>query len=132
MLKIYMEYCQETLHDFMEDAGRPELTLADLQYVTVGVLRGLDHLHQQNIIHRDEKPQNILLKRNTGETTSIMDMTIKLSDYNVSKWSTQEDRTATQTPMVEQLSFVHRRFCYLGKMGLHVTVNHPMFVPLVF
>ena len=80
-MKIFMEFCEQTLHDFMQ--SRPKLSLADLKHMTVGVLRGLDRLHAQNIIHRDVKPQNILLKENAKDSSSLQDMTIKLTDYNV-------------------------------------------------
>ena len=96
ILKIYMEFCEQSLHDYVEDTTR-ELSLSELKHATAGVLRGLDHFHQQDIIHRDVKPKNILLKWNTKSPTSLTDMTIKLTDFNVSKWSQWDDRTATQT-----------------------------------
>merc|ERR1711892_1392913 len=93
-LQIFMEMCEETLHDY---ADRESVPLDDIKHVTVGVLQGLDHLHKQNIIHRDLKPQNILLKKTTVDSTSLRDMTIKLSDFNVSKWLPQRS-DATNTP----------------------------------
>ncbi len=44
--------------------------------ITIDVCRGLCHAHQQNIIHRDIKPQNILLTQ---------DLTAKLSDFGVAR-----------------------------------------------
>jgi len=93
-LQIFMEMCEETLHDYTD---RETVSLDDIKHVTVGVLKGLDHLHQQNIIHRDLKPQNILLKKTSAGSTSLRDMTIKLSDFNVSKWLPQRS-DATNTP----------------------------------
>ena len=49
--------------------------------------------------------KNILLKWNTKSPTSLTDMTIKLTDFNVSKWSQWDDRSATQTSAVGSPAF---------------------------
>jgi serine/threonine protein kinase len=43
--------------------------------MTIGILNGLDYLHSQKIIHRDIKPQNILLQRDTA----------RLADFGISR-----------------------------------------------
>ena len=101
-LKIYMEICDESLHDFIY---RKALNSEDIKHVTVGVLRGLHHLHSQQIIHRDLKPQNILLKNSTVGDTSIQNKIIKLSDFSFSKWSPQKRNTSTNTPRLGNPSF---------------------------
>ena len=55
--QIYMELCEDELNRYIE---RREVSLSDIKHALTGVLRGLQHLHHQNIIHRDVKPQNIL------------------------------------------------------------------------
>ena len=81
------------------------------------------HLHGLSIIHRDLKPANVLLKT-TGESRNLLDMVIKLGDFNISKFSPEEDRTSTQLSF---RTFAHfcapellvrrgdrRTQCYLG------------------
>ena len=50
------------------------------------------------------KLQNILLKDPNGNSI-LREMTVKITDYNVSKWSPDNDRTATQTAWMGSASY---------------------------
>lgn len=69
---IVSEYAPDgSLRDWME---RHEASLvAEAVEMISGILAGLEHLHKQNIIHRDIKPDNILLQ---GTTPRLADFGI--------------------------------------------------------
>ena len=59
---IVSEYADGgSLFDILKTYGK--LSVEQAIEVTIGVLNGLEFLHNKRIIHRDIKPQNILLMR---------------------------------------------------------------------
>lgn len=62
-------------------------SVADALMITLAVARGLEHAHARGIVHRDVKPENILIST-AGE--------IKLADLGMVK-TADEDLTLTQT-----------------------------------
>ena len=115
---IFMELCHESLYDYTKD--QPDFSLPELQHVAHGVLSGLVHLHGMSIIHRDLKPANVLLKK-TGESRKLLDMVIKLGDYNICKYSPEEDRTPTQSSFRTSARY---RAPELLVMGMEGTLLH--------
>jgi len=69
---IVSEYADGgSLADRIKREGK--LTLQKAVEITVGILNGLEFLHSRKIIHRDIKPQNILLQ---GDTPRLADFGI--------------------------------------------------------
>ncbi|HCC34097.1 MAG TPA: Stk1 family PASTA domain-containing Ser/Thr kinase [Ruminococcaceae bacterium] len=82
---IVMEYIEgTTLKQYIESRGIipwPEAVL-----ITRQILGALNHAHQKGIVHRDIKPQNIMM---------LPDKTVKVTDFGIARFSRDEQRTIT-------------------------------------
>lgn len=82
---IVMEYIDGiTLKQYI-DTAKP-LGWKDTVHFTVQILRALQHAHDRGIVHRDIKPQNIML---------VEDGSIKVMDFGIARFSRSETRTIT-------------------------------------
>ena len=82
---IVMEYLDGlTLKEYMMQKGR--LTLDEALIFTKQILTALEHAHDKGVIHRDIKPQNILLLQNG---------TLKVADFGIAK--TPDSRAIANT-----------------------------------
>lgn len=82
---IVMEYIDGiTLKEYIEN--EKVLTWKDSVHFIIQILRALQHAHDRGIVHRDIKPQNIML---------FTDGTIKVMDFGIAKFAREEGRTAT-------------------------------------
>lgn len=82
---IVMEYINGIpLKRYIERRG--VLSYSDAVHFTIQILRALQHAHEKGIIHRDIKPQNIML---------LQDGTIKVADFGIARFSASQQRTMT-------------------------------------
>lgn len=82
---IVMEYIDGiTLKEFIERQG--SLRWNDAVHFTVQILKGLQHAHDKGIVHRDVKPQNIMV---------LPDGTIKVTDFGIARFARSDQRTIT-------------------------------------
>lgn len=82
---IVMEYVDGiTLKEYMLQQGR--IDPREAIYFLTQILRALQHAHDKGIVHRDIKPQNIMLKS---------DGSIKVTDFGIARFSRSETRTMT-------------------------------------
>ncbi len=82
---IVMEYIEGiTLKEYIEQQGK--INPREAIYYVTQILRALQHAHDKGIVHRDIKPQNIML---------ISDGTIKVADFGIARFSRSETRTMT-------------------------------------
>lgn len=82
---IVMEYIDGiTLNEYMEQQG--QLGWKDASHFILQILRALQHAHSKGIVHRDIKPQNIMMLR---------DGTIKVMDFGIAKFAREDGKTGT-------------------------------------
>ncbi len=80
---IVMEYIDGiTLKEFIERQG--VLKWKDALHFVTQILRALQHAHDKGIVHRDIKPQNIML---------FTDGTIKVMDFGIARFSRIDGKT---------------------------------------
>ncbi len=82
---IVMEYIDGiTLKEYINRKG--VIPWREALFFTVQILKALEHAHDNGIIHRDVKPQNVML---------LKDGTIKVMDFGIARFSQNETQTMT-------------------------------------
>lgn len=84
---IVMEYVEGiTLKEYIQQQGF--INHREAVFFMMQILRALQHAHDKGIVHRDIKPQNILLLENGA---------IKVTDFGIARFSASETRTMTDS-----------------------------------
>lgn len=82
---IVMEYIDGiSLKQYIEQEG--VIRWDEALHFTIQILMALEHAHEKGIIHRDIKPQNVML---------IQDGSIKVTDFGIARFSQSETQTMT-------------------------------------
>lgn len=74
-LTIVFEYLDKDLKQYMEDCNNM-LNMYNVKLFLFQILRGLAYCHKRRVLHRDLKPQNLLISQ-TGE--------LKLADFGLAR-----------------------------------------------
>lgn len=93
-LYVVSDYLESDLHDIIRINDK--ISLGHKQYFMYQLLRGLKYIHSAGIIHRDIKPQNLLINKDldlkicdfglaTVKTEKI-NKNYDLTDYVVTRW----------------------------------------------
>jgi serine/threonine protein kinase len=83
---LVMEHLEgETLEEVM--ARRPKLPPAEAVRLAYQALTGLQHIHEQGLVHRDMKPSNLMLLpgRVTGQPDTTLRSTVKILDIGLAR-----------------------------------------------
>ncbi|MBE7463300.1 MAG: serine/threonine protein kinase [Planctomycetes bacterium] len=95
MRYVVMEFVDGmSLASLIEERGR--LPLREALYVIKQAVQGLDHAHAKGVIHRDVKPDNLLLAKqvNTGTTVvGPLPYTVKIADLGLAHSVAESDQT---------------------------------------
>lgn len=84
---IVMEYVDGiTLKEYIQKQN--SITWNDALLFTTQILKALQHAHDRGIVHRDVKPQNIILLSNGS---------IKVADFGIARFSRSDTKTLTDT-----------------------------------
>ena len=60
-LTLVFEYCDYDLKKFLESQSSKKLDVGDTRHILRQILRGLEYMHRRSVVHRDMKPQNVLI-----------------------------------------------------------------------
>ncbi len=83
---IVMEYIDGiTLKEYLDQ--RRDIRWKEAVHFAIQILRALQHAHDKGIVHRDIKPQNIML---------LSDGTIKVTDFGIARLSRNELRATVE------------------------------------
>ncbi|HEX4940631.1 MAG TPA: serine/threonine-protein kinase, partial [Candidatus Kapabacteria bacterium] len=91
---LAMEYLEgATLADVVQGQGDGQkgLTLANIVWLMEQLCNAVSAAHQQQVVHRDLKPGNVMVARLAGNTTVV-----KVVDFGISKPMDEENLKHTQ------------------------------------
>lgn len=105
---IVIEYCQGgSLYD--STSGDPKLTLGKFSWdqrlkAAIDIANGMAYLHEQHIVHRDLKTQNVLLVHPVVSVTDVVHA--KVCDFGLARYLPQEDHQTQLTRQVGSWYFM--------------------------
>jgi len=105
---IVVEYCRGgSLYDISK--GGPRLTLGIFSWdqrlkAALDIANGMAFLHEQNIVHRDLKTQNVLLVHPIVSVTDVVHA--KVCDFGLARYLPQEDHQTQLTRQVGSWYFM--------------------------
>ncbi|KAK4402207.1 Proline-rich receptor-like protein kinase PERK12 [Sesamum angolense] len=109
-LLVYEYVCNGSLQERLSDNSQESLNWEQRIKIALGAARGLAYLHARNIVHRDMRPDNILI---THDHESM------LGDFGLAK--AQQDDTS-DTGVVGTLGYLAPEYAESGKLSTKTDV----------
>ena len=93
---IVMEYVEGiTLKEYID--RQKTLDIREAEHFVIQILRALQHAHDKGIVHRDIKPQNIILLPNAN---------IKVTDFGIARFNHMESKNVDETSAIGSVHYV--------------------------
>ena len=109
---IVMDYIEgKTLKQYLKENGEP-LSEDEALYIMLPVLKALEEIHKQSVIHRDISPENIIIS-NRGQGILI--------DFGAARFS-NEDETKNLTILLKQGYAPIEQYQTEGKQGSYTDI----------
>jgi predicted ATPase/class 3 adenylate cyclase len=94
---VMEDFGGESLSQFIQ---RQKIELLDFLKIAIQIVDGLIEIHQHNILHKDIKPQNIIINPKIGE--------VKITDFGISSWLSRE------TPAIKNPNSLEGTLAYIS------------------
>ncbi|KAI4302471.1 hypothetical protein MLD38_038210 [Melastoma candidum] len=111
-LLVYEFVCNGSLDQHLSKHARRPLSWEKRIRIALGAAKGLQYLHKQNIIHRDVRPNNILVTH---------DYEALLGDFGLAK-TQQDDLNFSETRVVGTLGYLAPEYAECGKVSTKTDV----------
>eukprot|EP00128_Syssomonas_multiformis_P012329 Colp12_sorted_trinity150504_noHs@29476 len=85
-LCVVMEYVPQTLRDYINSKPTKVLRESRTRGIFQQIVAGVEHMHRHRVVHRDLKPDNILIDKKKN---------VKIIDFGFSKYMNVDDMLAT-------------------------------------
>ncbi|XP_024018100.1 probable serine/threonine-protein kinase PBL26 [Morus notabilis] len=110
-LLVYEFVCNRSLDQHLSKHTREPLSWNERMKIATGAAKGLQYLHAKNIVHRDIRPNNILLTH---------DHHTLLGDFGLAR--TQEEDHSSVTRVVGTLGYLAPEYAESGKVSTKTDV----------